>query len=235
MSNHSGSLSFGPIASREDFFVARTRSADYASGTLFWDETMQASVRRQLLAIVAWTVDGRTPLLAERMAVNLSWMIARTRESYRVDEPADWVARIEEIACVGWYFECWPGSEEEGRTHRYFGSLASPRRPTIDEINVVAATVVNALNETGLSEPRPCDEKVPIGSDHISTTRWVQWVLLPRLESIVRRETPVPAASQLCTLCMQLAESPRCWSLLYALGAVDELFVVTVPNHEARP
>ena len=64
MNEHTGSLSFGPIASREDFFVALTRSADYASGTSFWDETIQASVRRQLLAIVAWTAGGRTPLLA---------------------------------------------------------------------------------------------------------------------------------------------------------------------------
>jgi uncharacterized protein YqcC (DUF446 family) len=231
------SRSFGPIDTRADFFAALGRALAHAEGASFWFRPLQRTVRLQLRAMVAWTDHGRTPLLSERTAVDLGWSIARAREEVEGHEPAEWIAAIEETSRVSWYFECWPETDELARTERFRGSLSYPRTPTVEELRAAAAAIYTELVGTGRVDTfRPPDEafqsKAPLFSDRMPTTSWVQWVLLPRLEAMVKGEAPIPPKSQLCKLCMPLAEDRALWPLLYALGALDDLFLAPMKNHE---
>jgi uncharacterized protein YqcC (DUF446 family) len=234
------SRSFGPIDTRADFFDALSRSIAFAESDAFWDAALRPTVRTQLRAITAWTDRDRSPRLAERAAITLSWSIARARESYPSLEPAAWIEPIELVSHVGWYFTCWPENDEDGRTQIYSGAARNTRAPSLEEIRAAAAEIYRALHEAGRIDDQRPDEafqsKEPLLRDRMSTTSWIQWVLLPRLESVVRGETPAPPKSQLCALCMHLADDRATWPLLQALGALDDLFVRPLPNHRApRP
>lgn len=230
------SRSFGPIDTRADFFDALRRSIAFVESEAFWDTALRPGVRTQLRAITAWTDGGRSPLLAERAAVSLSWTIARARESYPSLEPAAWVEPIELVSHVGWYFTCWPENDEDGRTEIYGGAARNTRVPSLEEVRTAAAGIYQALHAMGRIEAeRPPEEafqsKEPLLRDRMPTTSWMQWVLLPRLESVVRGETPIPPKSQLCSLCMHLADDRASWPLLQAVGALDDLFVRPLANH----
>lgn len=231
------SRSFGPLDTRADFQAALTRSLDYAASDAFWEPTLRPGVQRQLTAIAAWTHQGRTPRLAERDAVSLSWSIARAREGIPMVEPPDWIERIELTSHVSWYFACWPTDDETGRTARYYGASCRPRVPTADELRAVADVVLDVVDATGLAATeRPAEDAFrstqPMFRDRMSTPTWTRWVLVPRLQAMGRGELPPPPNSQLTTLCMSLAADVALWPLLDALAGVDDLFRRAMKNHE---
>ncbi len=229
------SKSFGPLDTPEDFHAALSRCLAYARSETFWYPPMKRGVELQLQAIHAWTSHRRQPLWAEREAVNLGWAFAREREGM-TEEPLDWVELVELTSRVCWWFACWPMDESSAKNDVYYGSTCAPRRPSLEELAVVTDGLRAALRLVGGGGPRPPDEafqsRQPFFRDQMSTPAWVEWVLIPRLESHLSGGSPLPARSQLAQASMHLAATEAGWPLLYALGAVDELFVQPIlPNH----
>lgn len=181
----------------------------------------------ELRAIHAWTANGRTPLLSERVASMLAFRAAREVEA--IDEPLELVSHLERMNAVGWFFNCWPTRDSE----RERGALSTSRTPSLDEIDDVASTLRRALIEAGEYDvPRPPESAFasgePLFRDTMKIMEWFRWVLLARLDGIVAGTATMPQTSQLCRLCGGISRNPKLWGILYALGQIDDLFLTPV-------
>jgi uncharacterized protein YqcC (DUF446 family) len=230
------SRSFGTINSRAEFFGALDTCLAYARSPDFWLPNFGLVVRRQLNAIRAWSAKDRTPLFAERAAIDINRGIYFMREDLREEEPPEFHEKIELTRFTAWYFASWPASDDAARTAFFRGAISAPRVPERSEIERVARVIASALDACRAHEPRPPEEafksEKSLARDTMTVTQWVRWVLLPRLEGIVLGAAPIPPSSQLCTFVMDLADDETLWPVLYALGSLDDLFHKPLPSQE---
>ena len=222
------SISFGGLNSFADFFAGLDASLVYVRSASFWYGPLREPLLEELSAIRAWTFAGRKPRWAERDASAFPHVLYRAREDMREEEPPDDCAQIELASRVTWLFQNWPESEELLRRGHHLGSATAPRSPALSEFPPVVEGIRVALAPlTSASVSPPASafaSKQPMRRDTMSTPQWVRWVLLPRLEDVMKGVVPVPANSQLMMLARGLALDEAMWPLLYALGGLDELF-----------
>ncbi len=228
------SVSFGGLETFADFFAGLDASLAYARFVTFWYGRLREPLLEELAAVRAWTFAGREPLLAERITIKFPHVLYREREDLRVEEPPDDRAQIELASDVVWLFQNWPESEELLRRGRYMGAVSTPRSPDSNEFAPVMRRIQVALAPLTAASVRPLAtafaSRQPLMRDTMSTAQWVRWVLLPRLEDVVKGVAPPPEGTQLATLARGLALDDATWPLLYALGELDELFHVAFPS-----
>lgn len=222
------SVSFGGLDSFADFFAGLDASLVYVRSASFWYVPLREPLLEELSAIRAWTFGGRKPRLAERSASMFPHVLYRAREDMREAEPPEDRVQIELASKVTWLFQNWPESEALLRRGHHLGGVSAPRAPAPGEFPSVAEGIRVALAPLTRASVAPSASafasRQPLRRDTMSTPQWVRWVLLPRLEDVVRGVVPVPANSQLMTLARGLALDEATWPLLYALGELDELF-----------
>lgn len=218
------------------FFDALAVSLAYADSSDFYYPTLKPGLVSELHAIRAWTARGRTPLAAERASPSFAWDLMRTRDGGPTEPPDD-AHRLEIARSTVVFFCNWPRDEEDAKRERPV-FVTVPRVPTVAEIEAVADRIereVNALSGAAIWPLAPAfQSKEPLMRDTMTTPQWVRWVLLPRLRDMVAGMATPPEQSQLCTLARDLAKDEATWPLLYALGELDDLFVISLDDALAK-
>ena len=181
----------------------------------------------EIHALHAWTANGRTPLLAERVASKLSFTAARELEG--VSGPPELIDHLERLQAIGWFFNCWPANEREMNR----GGLSYGVAPSADSLDRATAALRSALIEAGDYDiPRPPESAFqsdePCFRDTMSSAEWIRWVLLVKLDAVLAGNATLPATSQLCGLLGGIGQDPAAWGVLYALGRIDDLFIAPV-------
>jgi len=229
------SVSFGPLNSFADFFAALEASLASVHSAGFPYGGLHKLLLEELSAVHAWTLAGREPLLAERLTIKFPFAFARAREGswavvdgVPVEERPEDLARMKLAIDLVWLFKNWPENEEFLRRGRYLGAVSTRRSPELNDFPRVVGLIQAALAPLTDTSERPdaiaFDSQQPLLRDTMSTPQWARWVLLPRLEDVIKGITSPPKSSQLMMMVCDLALDEATWPLLYALGELDELF-----------
>lgn len=228
------------IKSRADFYrvlaEARTRTeamiARYPGG-LF------EIIGCELSDIARWTANGRTPTKRQRSSMTIQRLLAREFEGELPDEVYEWTKYVGEAEG---YFHEWnddPTFQKVGDTDLdpWLGHVpddrVDPRSRAViisQEAAVAVDEVERLMREAGVWEPAPLPPaalrfSAPFGADTMSLEQWIQFVLVPRVRSLVPSNGPWPDSSQVSVQALStLRSSPARGALIAALCRLDRVF-----------
>ncbi len=216
------------ITSFAEFFDALDASLAYVESPDFYHPALQPGLRSELLAVRAWTARGRTPLVAERVSLSFVWALARARDGGPPEPPAH-QARLDRAAAVIAFFAEWPRDDDDAKAeYERLGTM--PRRPGPRALRAVLEHLEAALAQLPEAAVRPpasaFESAEPLMRDAMTTPQWAYWVLVPRLQGMIEGKDRPPSTSQLTKLVRGLADDEATWPLLYAIGELDDVFVV---------